>query len=112
MFPAVEDGRVQGVITDRDIVIRAVAGGADAQNATVQQCFSGDPLCARPNSTADEAMQEMAHAQVGRLPVVDDSDRLVGVVTRSSMALRCSDKGDAIETAQEVSRLAARASAA
>jgi CBS-domain-containing membrane protein len=57
-------------------------------------------------------MEEMAEAQVGRLPVVGDGERLVGVVTLSSMALRGPDKGEALETAQEVSRRSARASAA
>src|SRR5207302_164576 len=53
----------------------------------------------------------MADAQVGRLPVADSADRLVGVVTLSSMAFRAPNKHEALETAQEVSRRSARATA-
>ena len=49
-------------------------------------------------------MRAMGERQVGRLPVVDDDNRLVGVVTLSSMAFRAPDKGETLETAQEVSR--------
>ena len=56
-------------------------------------------------------MQTMAQAQVGRLPVLDDEDRLVGVVTLSSMAFRAPEKGEALEAAQEVSRRSAKRSA-
>jgi CBS-domain-containing membrane protein len=54
-------------------------------------------------------MRAMGDAQVGRLPVVDDDNRLVGVVTLSSMAFRAPDKDEALGTAQEVSRRSARA---
>lgn len=66
---------------------------------------------ARPEWTTQQAMQAMSDAQIGRLPVVDDQDRLVGVVTLSSMAFRAPDKAEALETAQEVSRRSARAAA-
>jgi CBS-domain-containing membrane protein len=55
-------------------------------------------------------MKAMGDAQIGRLPVVDSEDRLVGVVTLSSMAFRAPDK--ALETAQDVSRRSARESVA
>ena len=53
----------------------------------------------------------MAQAQVGRLRVLDADDRLVGVVTLSSMAFRARQKGVALEAAQEVSRRSARLAA-
>ena len=74
MLPVVEDGKVLGVITDRDIVIRAVAREADPASTAVGDCLSGDAVVARPEWTTDRAMQTMAQAQVGRLPVLDDED--------------------------------------
>lgn len=59
----------------------------------------------------NDVVEVVGFRQIGRLPVVDDEDRLVGVVTLSSMALRARDKEEALETAQEVSRRSARASA-
>ncbi|PYM81809.1 MAG: CBS domain-containing protein [Candidatus Rokuibacteriota bacterium] len=111
MLPVVEDGKVLGVITDRDIVIRAVAREADPASTAVGDCLSGDAIVAHPEWTTDRAMQTMAQAQVGRLPVLDDEERLVGVVTLSSMAFRAPDKDEALETAQQVSKRSARRSA-
>ena len=108
MLPVVEDGKVLGVITDRDIVIRAVAREADPASTAVGDCLSGDAIVAHPKWTTDRAMQTMAQAQVGRLPVLDDEERLVGVVTLSSMAFRALDKDEALETAQQVSKRSAR----
>ena len=108
MLPVVEDGKVLGVITDRDIVIRAVAREADPASTAVGDCLSGDAIVAHPEWTTDRAMQTMAQAQVGRLPVLDDEERLVGVVTLSSMAFRALDKDEALETAQQVSKRSAR----
>ncbi|MGH7277832.1 MAG: CBS domain-containing protein [Candidatus Rokuibacteriota bacterium] len=111
MLPVLGDGRLQGIITDRDIVVRAIARAADPSTTRVVECLSANPITARPDWTTQQAMDTMAEAQVGRLPVVDEQNRLVGVVTLSSMAFRAPDKGEAFETAQEVSRRSARASA-
>jgi CBS domain-containing protein len=111
MLPVMEEGRVRGVITDRDIVVRAVARDADPSATRVDECLTPEAICARPMWTTAQALQAMAEAQVGRLPVVDDQDRLVGVVTLSSMAFRAPDKGETLEAAQEVSRRSAREAA-
>ena len=108
MLPVVDNVRVKGVITDRDIVIRAVARAADPRTTKVGDCLSGGTISAHPDWTTDRAMQAMAQAQVGRLPVLDDDDELVGVVTLSSMAFRAPEKREALAAAQEVSRRSAR----
>jgi CBS domain-containing protein len=110
MLPVIDDGRVTGVITDRDIVVRGIARAVDVSSTAVGDCLSSEVICARPEWTTDHAMKAMGDAQIGRLPVVDSEDRLVGVVTLSSMAFRAPDKGEALETAQEVSRRSARES--
>ena len=108
MLPVVQDGKVLGVITDRDIVVRAVAREADPASTAVGDCLSINAIVAHPDWTTERAMQTMAQAQVGRLPVLDDDDRLVGVVTLSSMAFRAPEKQGALEAAQEVSRRSAK----
>jgi CBS-domain-containing membrane protein len=50
----------------------------------------------------------MAECQIGRLPVVDPDNRVIGIVTLSSLALRSRERGEALQTAQEVSRRSAR----
>lgn len=111
MLPVVEEGRIKGVITDRDIVVRAIAREADPRTTRVSECLSAAVLCASPEWSTDEAITVMAGAQVGRLPVADQDDRLVGVVTLSSMAFRAPDKQQALAAAQQVSRRSSRAEA-
>jgi CBS domain-containing protein len=111
MLPVVDRDRVVGIITDRDIVVRAVAGGADPATTRVGQCLSDGVIPAHPDWSTEQAIVTMAQAQVGRLPVLDDDDRLVGVVTLSSMAFRSREKDVALEAAQEVSRRSAREAA-
>jgi CBS domain-containing protein len=108
VLPVVEHGRLRGVITDRDIVVRAVAEGALPSDTCVGDCATWDIVCARPDSTIDEAMEVMADCQIGRLPVVDTDNRVIGIVTLSSLALRSRKQDDALETAQQVSRRSAR----
>jgi CBS domain-containing protein len=109
MLPVVQEGKVLGVITDRDIVVRAVAREADPAATAVGDCLSINAIVAHPDWSTEQAMQTMAQAQVGRLPVLDDEDHLVGVVTLSSMAFRAPEKAETLEAAQEVSRRSARA---
>jgi CBS domain-containing protein len=112
MLPVVDAGRVTGVITDRDIVVRGIARAVDVSSTPVGDCLSSEVICARPDWTTERALKAMGDAQVGRLPVVDADERLLGVVTLSSMALRAPDKREALETAQDVSRRSERESAA
>jgi CBS domain-containing protein len=110
MLPVVDAGKVTGIITDRDIVVRGIARAVDVSSSPVGDYLSSEVICARPDWTTEQAMKAMGDAQIGRLPVVDSQDRLVGVVTLSSMAFRAPDKGEALETAQEVSRRSAHES--
>ena len=108
VLPVVEDGAVRGVLTDRDLVVRAIAGEADPRATRVGDCATAEPLVAHTDWDADEALELMARHQVGRLPVVDVDDRPIGIVTLSSLALRAREDEDALAAAKEVSRRSAR----
>ena len=108
VLPVIENGRIRGVITDRDLVIRAMARGSDPRSTRVAECQTTNVVCARPEWDLQEAMDRMAEHQVGRLPVVDESDRLLGIVTLGSLALRAKREDETLETAKEVSRRSAR----
>jgi CBS domain-containing protein len=109
ILPVVSGGRLRGLITDRDIIVRAIAEGADPASTLVSDCATRDLICARPDTAVGEAMEVMAECQIGRLPVVNDEDQIVGMVTLSSLALRSDDRNDALHTAQEVSKRSAKA---
>ena len=77
--PVVENGRVVGMVTDRDIVIRAVAEGDFV--CTVDDIVSVDVVCATPDMSTAAVAELMSEHQIRRLPVVDSDDRLVGIVS-------------------------------
>ncbi|MBI2205455.1 MAG: CBS domain-containing protein [Candidatus Rokubacteria bacterium] len=108
VLPVVDGGRLRGVITDRDLVIRGVARGMDAAHTPIRYIATEDLACARADWDVDAAMQAMSDCQVGRLPVVDDAHRVVGIVTLSSLALRAREDRETLHTAAEVSRRSAR----
>ncbi len=103
-------GAVTGMITDRDMVVRALANGLDPASTQVALCATAAPVCAHPEWELTRAMGLMAQHQIGRLPVVDEREHIVGMVTLSSLALRSGNSGrETMQTAQEVSRRSARA---
>jgi CBS domain-containing protein len=97
VVPVVDKGRAVGVVTDRDIVIRAVADGE--LNRPIRSIVSGDVITARPDMSTKEAAQLMSDHQVRRLPVVEN-DKLVGIVSIGDLAVKDgNDKrvGDALQ---------------
>jgi CBS domain-containing protein len=101
-LPVVEGDRVVGIITDRDIVVRAVAEGADSRTGKVGDVSSGDPVTVGPDEDLDDALELMAHHRVRRLPVVEDG-RLVGVVAQADVALAAKEK-DSGRMLEEISQ--------
>jgi CBS domain-containing protein len=101
VVPVVEDGRVVGVVTDRDIVIRAVADG-DFE-CTIDDIVSDDVICATPEMTTAEAAELMGEHQIRRLPVTDDDDRLVGIVSIGDLAVKEGRDGRMGETLENIS---------
>lgn len=109
VLPVVEGGQLRGMVTDRDLVVRGMARGVDPTTTRIADCMTDNPVAARPDWDVEQAMEVMANEQIGRLPVVDERRRVVGIVTLSSLALRSRDGEEALHTAQEVSRRSARA---
>ena len=102
VVPVVDDGRLCGVVTDRDIVIRAVSD-ADWE-ATVDDVVSDDVVTCSPDMSTSEAAELMGEHQVRRLPVVDDDERLVGIVSLGDLAVkegRDSRMGETLENISE-----------
>ena len=98
LAPVVEAGRLVGTLTDRDIAIRVVAEGKDAQSTTVGDIASKDLVTLDPAQDLQEAVRLMAQHQVRRLPVVEEDGRLVGVVAQADVAQAAGDS----ETGQMV----------
>jgi CBS domain-containing protein len=91
-IPILDGDRLVGMITDRDIVCRAVAKEKDPRGIPSREISSGGIVAAAPDHDLSEALQLMAQHQVRRLPVIDDKNRLVGVVSQADIALQAQDK--------------------
>ena len=99
--PVIEDDRVVGMITDRDIVIRAVADG-DFE-CTIDDIVSDDVVCATPEMSTAEAAELMSEHQIRRLPVVDDDEHLVGIVSIGDIAVKEGRDARTGETLENIS---------
>jgi CBS domain-containing protein len=100
--PIVEDGRLIGILTDRDIVVRVVAEGRDPNATTVNEIASTELVTVSPDDNLDDALNLLAEHQVRRLPVVE-GDRLVGIVAQADIARLGKDKKTG-EVVEEISR--------
>lgn len=100
--PVVADGRLVGIVTDRDIVIRAVAERRDPQAVRVDEIASRDVVTVEAEQDLDDALALMARHQVRRLPVVKQ-ERLVGMLAQADVALEAKEKKVG-ETVEEISK--------
>lgn len=82
----VDDGGVAGILTDRDIVVRAVADGRDPSSTPVREACSADLVTLTPDQDVDEAARLMREHDVRRLPVVQDG-RPVGILAIGDLAV-------------------------
>ena len=80
------DGRADGIVTDRDIVVRAIAAGRDPQSTPIGEVCTGNPVALEPQQSVDEAVQAMREHDIRRLPVVKDG-RPVGIVSLGDLAV-------------------------
>ena len=80
------DGRLWGMITDRDIVIRALAGDKSIDSCTAKDVATTDLDVATPDDSLSRIIEAMGRERIRRVPVVDANDRLVGIVSLADVA--------------------------
>jgi len=102
-LPILEDDKLIGVVTDRDIVVRAVAQQKNPQGMPVREVASRELVTVRPDEDLSEALKLMAFNQVRRLPVVDEDNNLVGVLAQADVASAAKEKAVG-EMVAEISR--------
>lgn len=82
-----ESRRLKGVITDRDIAVRAVAEGRDAASTRVADCMSEGVETCNKNDSVREVLRLMQREQVRRVPITDREGRLVGIIAQADLAV-------------------------
>lgn len=97
-----KDGKLEGVVTDRDLVIRGIA--EKRPNSTkLNKIMTPDPIWATPDMTLNDAAELMANAQLRRLPVVEE-EKLIGLISIGDLAVEQNSDEMAGEALSEISK--------
>jgi CBS domain-containing protein len=91
-LPVCDGRKLQGVITDRDVTIRAVAEGRDPKQTRVKDVMTADVVYGRTGQDIVEIAETMAAHQIRRLPIVNDDNDLVGIVALGDLAVDAPDE--------------------
>lgn len=97
-------GKLVGLITDRDIVVRAVADGKDCANTRAEDVMSVDPHTARPNDRVVDVIRMMASKQVRRIPVVNENGYLLGMISMGDVALETHEDRELADALEDISK--------
>jgi len=101
-IPVVEDGKLVGIVTDRDIVVRSIADGKNA-DSPVGDSMTTEIFAVSPDDFVFEAIRLMGDKQVRRVPVVDQAGALAGIIAMADIALEMEDEREIAEALEEIS---------
>lgn len=98
-IPIAENDRLVGMVTDRDIVVRGMAGNRKVDGLTAKEVMSDKLLYCRNDQNAEEVLANMREQQVRRLPVINADKQLVGMVSLGDLSMHCNSAatGDALK---------------
>jgi CBS domain-containing protein len=107
VLPVCDGKRLVGMITDRDIIVRATSAGTAPGDAHVEDVMSADVRWCFEDQPLDEVMQQMADTQIRRVPVIshDDAHILIGIVSLGDLATKTSDDAAKQEVEQVVEKV-------
>jgi CBS domain-containing protein len=103
-IPVLENGRLIGLVTDRDIVCRVIAEGLDTRTTTARQAMTEDVVTCTPDESLMEAIHKMAEHQIRRLPICDPSGRLQGFISIGDIALEAECDRDLACALEQISQ--------
>ena len=97
-------GKLIGLITDRDIVVRAVAENKDCASIRAEEIMSVDIHTARPNDRVVDVIRKMGDKQVRRIPVTNDNGYLVGMISMGDIAVETRQDRELSEALEDISK--------
>ena len=91
-IPVGTNGKLVGMVTDRDITVRAVANGKDITQMTAQDVMTKGVVCCRDTDRVRKVLEVMEEKQIRRVPVTDDNDQVIGMVSLGDISKSVSGK--------------------
>lgn len=108
---ALQTKKLVGIITDRDLAIKVLAEGRDPKNTKVEDVMTRNVQTCTSEDGVEQALNLMEKSQVRRLPIVNDTKRVEGIITQADIANRLKDQGKTAELVEAVSKASATARA-
>jgi CBS domain-containing protein len=108
-IPIVNDKQTKklaGIVTDRDLALKVVAEGLDPKQTKIEEVMTTGVQTCNPDDDVSNVLKLMEHHHVRRIPIVDDQDRLVGIIAQADVATRIDKAEKTHEVVEEISKAA------
>ncbi|MDQ3562691.1 MAG: CBS domain-containing protein [Pseudomonadota bacterium] len=96
--------KLVGIVTDRDLALKVVADGRDPKSTKVEEVMTRKVVTCRPDDDLQKALDAMSEHQLRRIPVVDDDNKLVGIIAQADVATRVNQPQKTAEIVREISQ--------
>ena len=103
VVPVVDGKKIIGLVTDRDIVVRAIADGKDLDSVSVTDVMTKSVRSVKEDSTVDEVLNLMGSAEIRRVPVVNGNNEIVGIVSIGDLSTKTSKDNKVGKTVESIS---------
>ena len=106
-IPVIENeqtGKLVGIVTDRDLAMKIVAEGQDAKSTRVETVMTRKVVTCHAEDDLQKALDAMAEHQLRRIPVVDDDNKVVGIIAQADVATRMDQPEKTAEMVKEISQ--------
>jgi CBS domain-containing protein len=98
------DGKLEGIVTDRDLIVSGLTSNKDDANLRAEDCMSDDLFTANQNDRIVDIINEMGDNKVRRVPVVDGRGRLVGIISMADVALHTNKDMELEDALEDISK--------
>ena len=110
-IPVIENEQTQklvGIVTDRDLALKIVAKGLDAKSTKVEAVMTRQVMTCQAGDNLQKALDAMAEHQLRRIPIVDNDNRIVGIIAQADVATRVNQPEKTAEMVKEISQSTAK----